>query len=674
MLFGNLRKKNKPAALAGTIAMGERAERGGTPARTINSFADFARPDQTVSVVELEDYLPLLRGALDALQHEIGHDKASFDRLVMPMLRRYLSWVHLLPASASHHHARLGGLAIHGLDVATLAARNAHNAVLDFDPAYTLDLELRAHRRMLWPLAAATAGLHHDLGKVLVDQIVTCADTGEVWNPFVSDLLTWAKKQKVTRYAVRWRGSDRLHRHESFGLLLMGSIAGQDVLGELSGLGRDVIEAVAMSVSGEKDDPSGMRKMVHMADVQSCKLDRDSGQAYWSEGSVTSDPIVGRLMDMAASLVRKRIWKVNTPGHSLWVNNDGAYLIWPQAFSSLRQELVSTQNSIGIPNDPTEVAEIFLRARVAKPREFSNGQRVPLWSLHIPLGDKSDDDTSPFAKMMATLGGVSNALFIPEPGALISGIVIPEHHGLRIARDPTLPDTVESAPDASAASAAAASGASAATDVDGEAVPADAIVETLEHAEPAESPAAQPESAPVEHEAPGARASHRGEALPQTDSHTEGKAPTETQVQASMDAPPPPDDAIGAAMTLLQNQGPLGAVLARIADRIALEGDLYVSRDRLVMKGETLLLKWPDAVRGEVSDIRSLSDAIASDPSLLASSFNGQPVDVAGYGITISARVRGAAWNAVPLNSTISAAFNKVARRNAKPVATDIPS
>jgi len=665
-MFGILKKQAKPVPLDADKAMSERAERGGSPSRIVNSFADFAGPDQTVQAVELDEYLPLLKGGIDALRHETGFDTGTFEKLVMPMLRRYLSWVHLLPASASHHHARLGGLAIHGLDVATMAARNAHNAVLDFDPAYTRDLELRANRRSLWPLAAATAGLHHDLGKILIDQIVTCADTGEVWNPFVSDMLSWSKKQNVKRYAVRWRGNDRLHRHESFGLFLMGTIAGQEVLGSLAGLGRDVIEAVLMSVSGERDDPSGMRQMVHQADVASSKLDRDSGQAYWSESNATADPVLGRLLDVAATLVRKRVWKVNTPGHHLWVTSSGAYLIWPQAFTALRQELVNNQNSVGIPNDPTEIAEMFLRARIAMPRELSNGQRVPLWSLHLPAGDKPEvDETSPFAVMMAKLGGHRNALYIPDPGSLIAGLVIPDASGLRVARDPTLPETIIPAQESSVQESDPVDNNEAVSTSDSE---SPLPVET-----PLESPGSDlPLSQTEQQDRSITSISDAGRA-----SRVEPAQAAKERANPSLQLPlaenTPVETIAGDAMQILNAAGPFGVVLGRIADRIALERENYPSRDRLQMKGTTLLIRWPDAVREEVADVRALAEAIAANPEMLGT-INGQAIDVAGAGITSCVRVRGQSWNAVPLNKTLSEAFNKVARRFAKPESTDIPA
>ncbi|MEY2117126.1 MobH family relaxase [Rhodanobacter sp. FW106-PBR-R2A-1-13] len=647
-----------------------RAEQGSAPARTIDSFAAFAGPDQTVEAVEPEAYLHLLQGPIDMLRHEVGLDAAGFDKLVMPMLRRYLRWVHLLPASANHHHARLGGLATHGLDVAALAARNVHNAVLDYDPVYTRDLELKANRAMLWPLAAATAGLHHDLGKVLIDQIITCAATGDVWNPFVGDLLTWARAHRVDRYAVRWRPGDRLHRHESFGLLLMGAIAGPEVMGALSSLGRDMLESIVLSISGEREEASGLRAMVHQADQTSSRLDRDSGAAYWSEGNANVDPVVGRLLDAAATLIRRRAWKFNTPGHPVWVTGEGAYLVWPQAFNSMRQELVAQQKAVGVPNDPVEVAEIFVRARVAKAREYSNGQKVTLWALHLPGTEApAEAEQSAFAQLLSKLGGVSNALYLPDPGLLVQGLPVSEAPDVRIARDPTLPEEVEVPLEAPApvSSLVAEHDESDQAQPDGQHPPAD------------DQPAA--ETAPRGPAGEAADDGSMGPPSPPASSHASASPPTlaegapgpagPTQGGLALDSVPLAEHA-EARKTLLDH-GALGAVLEHIADKIALEPDSYATRDRLTMKNGVLLVRWPDAVRGEVKELRELADEIGRHPEWLATRVAGQRVTPQENGITTSVRIRGSAWNVVPLNETVSEAFNLLARRNAVPVSQDIP-
>lgn len=640
-----------------------RAERGTAPGRTIDTFTVFAGPDQTIEAADVEAYLHLLENPIKALRHEVALDGPTFDRVVMPMVQRYLAWVHLLPASQSHHHARLGGLALHGLDVATLSARAIHNAVLDYTPAMTRDLELRANRATFWPLAAATAGLMHDLGKVLIDQVVTAAHSGEVWNPFVLGLATWAKERGVDAYALRWRSGDRLHRHESFGLLLMGHIAGREVMDALSSLGRDVLEAVVTSISGERDDVTGLRDIVHRADAASCRADRDSGAAYWSEGTSNVDPIVSRLLDAAAGLIRRRAWRFNTPGHPAWVTPEGAYLLWPQAFNSMRQELVEQQKAVGVPDDPLEVAEIFIRAKVARRRELSNGQALPLWAIQIPGRDATSTGDA-YGDFMAKLGAVSHALYFPDPSPLIQGQVVTEATGLTVMPDPTLP-TIAGEPVTGPTTEVGAEDGQ--DDIPDEASP------PAQGNEPPKGAEREAVSVPA---VSATRPSPAG---------TSAEVSTATSASADAGSPPTADTGcvedgaavrIGAqeaARTLLTSAGGLGAVLLKIADLIAVEPGTYQPRDKVTQKGDIVLLRWPEAVRDEVKALRVLADEVLAHPEWLAPAFNGQPLEPASHGITVSTRIRNTSWNALPLSPDLSAAFTTLARRNAAPTASDLP-
>lgn len=423
-------------------AIAERAARDLAPTRIVSAFKEFEGPDTTVEAVPVDGYVHLMKKEIEELKHEIGFDQEDWEAIVAPMLRRYFEWVHLLPASASNHHARLGGLALHGLHVATLAARAAHNNVFDFSPMYVNDTELRTNRQPRWLLAAATAGLVHDIGKVLVDQIVTDADNGRVWNPFACSMTKWIKENDVKTYAVRYRSGDRLERHETITVTMFGEIAGPEVKGALSQFGRDMMEAVTMSISGEKNDNFGLRKIVHQADMDSTRMDKDARHAYWSEGGDGADPLINRMLQTVPALIKNRSWFINRIGNPIWVTSDGVYLIWPQAFNGMRGELVATYKATGIPNDPHEMANIFIRAKIAKPRKLANGQVIPLWAVHLPEPDRAvagSQAAQQMAEFKAQFGSISNALFIPDVAAVVGSTPIVHTADIRIADDQTMP-------------------------------------------------------------------------------------------------------------------------------------------------------------------------------------------------------------------------------------------
>ena len=55
----------------------------------------------------------------------------DFRRLFLPIIERFAAFVHLLPASQSHHHRGAGGLFRHSLEVAYWALQAADKVLLD---------------------------------------------------------------------------------------------------------------------------------------------------------------------------------------------------------------------------------------------------------------------------------------------------------------------------------------------------------------------------------------------------------------------------------------------------------------------------------------------------------------------------------------------------------------
>lgn len=621
----------------------QRAEIGMGAVRPVHAFSECAGPNGTARAIPVAAIVDLLKPKLLELQHELGFDEERFGRVVMPMIRRYVGWTHLLPASANHHHSRLGGLASHGIEVATLASRSAHNAVMDFDPRFMRDLELRSKRRGLWPLAAATAAMHHDIGKSLIDLLVTSTESGSLWNPFVEPIDTWMERERVAYYAIRWRPGPRLNRHEAFGVLLMGQIAGREVFGELSGFGRDIMEAVVTAVIGHENDAYGLAQMVSAADAESSKADRSRLSEFWSEGAMMSDPVVNRLLESANTLLKRRSWVANGPAHPILLSEHGAYLIWPQAFNSMMKELQQQQRSVGIPNDPVEVAGMFVRAGVAKPRILASGQPSPLWTLLLP---ERSDDAAPAARgdfdaFIDAMKQTTQALFIPDPSPLLNGVAVATPMSVRLAPEPT------------GAVAAGSTGPTPTVDADDattDPVPAPADTPSAVLPEPARP--VPPGEAPLPVQAESSPAGSPVDALED--------APLDDPSEAVASAVDRGADPLHAAEDTLKRAGLLGTALADLAHKIAGDPAFAASDYVCERRNGPVLVRWPNAIKCVTNDVRDIADEIGQHPEYLAGSLDGRELPPGG--LTFSYSVRGKAWNVIALNSELSSAFSMIAR------------
>lgn len=668
-MFQNLFRRQTPSPRPVAVSAStprNRAELGMSPHYPPKDFSSYGDLAGAVEAVPVEVLVDVTRDALDVLQHETGFHRDEFEKIVMPMVRRYYRMVHLLPASANHHHARLGGLAVHGIDVAARAARATHNAVLDFDPVYMRDLELRAKRRMLWPLAAACAGLCHDLGKVLIDQMVTDVADGDLWNPVTEPLMDWVERKHVKRYAIRYRDGDRFHRHEAFSLLLFGSVVGRDIMGFISGLGRDVLEAVLMSVLGS-DATEKISAMVAKADHDSTAADREATQSIWKEGGAASDPVLNRLLEAGNRLLRQREWRTNAPGHPVIACQDGIFLVWPQAFQMMLRDARDTGKSTGIPAEPTEVAEMFVRAGIATPRILSDGTRRVLWPILLNTGASvetpSGDASTGFGDMVAQFDRSRSALLLRNPEFLFSGVPAPDLVSVSVAPDPTLAVVVPvDTPDSPSSPDAVISHADAVQDDTAYApepsAPANEPVEETGlllrggSVVPAQPPATP---TPVH----SAQVNHPGTPAQPSAAATTEKAPA---AMPSLDAPADPNESDSdkgrRAIDVLRAHGVFGEALLRALHAIWAAGDARNPSEVFFKKARVMLVRWPEAISLSTPDKRPVIEALRAHPEYLAESYLGAPIDVARNGVTITVPVRAGTWNAVPLSEQLSGAVN----------------
>ncbi|MGH8159229.1 MAG: MobH family relaxase [Rhodanobacter sp.] len=620
------------------------------------SFEAFAGFNGEILTAPLSAYRELLAPKLKELKHEVGMDDATFAKLVEPMIDRFLGYVHLLPASESHHHARIGGLAIHAIEVATLAARASHNAVIDYGRTFNDDLELRAKRKRVWPMAAATTGLLHDLGKPLIDQVIV-SETGEVWNPFREDLVTWATARRVNAYTVQWRAGARLDRHVSFSMMLCPLILGPEGMAFLTDHGRDVLEAMVVALSGVGDDSVGLRLLVDEADQRSCAADRESMRLRWRESAVGGHPVVNRVLEAARAMIAGGNWVPNALGSPLWITDSGVYLVWKAAVTHIVQWLKESGRGAGIPSDADRLAEFMVDAQVAKPQVTESGGRTALW--RVVFSDASGKSTSSLS-----------ALLIPESGSILppgvswtkavvtvtgrDGGVIEERQGARAAApnlvDPPTPRAAAPpstpVPDSSETVQAGAPST---------------VPESALSSEP-DSAAALPPEQPAQE--PLAIRALAGEIQPVT----------EVAASASQDAPvvegasdpkvPEAPQGMGEPLPLeaaaLNGAGAFGVFLERVAREIKAQNQ-DVARVVIVKSG-LVCMRWPHTAAALGEDPKRLATAIKAHAHWLASEVAGRKLEE-NKGITMTLQVREGAWNALVANKELSEAFLAVTGR-----------
>jgi len=344
-------------------------------------------PAAECSVAAIPRYPPFLQGLpaapvaqvlatqsalLERLQQTLGFPTSLFDCLVQPALTRYAGWVHLLPASESHHHRGAGGLLRHGLEVALLTVQAAQGRIFGYGepPARRRELEQR------WRLAALLAGLCHDLGKPVTDLAVT-SDHGVTWNPWLEPLSDWLVRAGVSRYFLRWR-SGRYGQHEVATLAVVHRILPSSCLAWLAEIEPGLVPALFEALAGLADSANPLVELIAAADRDSVERDLRTWRELAGQNAL-GVPVEQYLLDAMRRLLRRGAWTVNVPGARLWVLNDGVYLVWRAAAGDI-VELLARDRLAGIPRDPDTLADILLERGLAQPHEAPHG-RYRYWRI-----------------------------------------------------------------------------------------------------------------------------------------------------------------------------------------------------------------------------------------------------------------------------------------------------
>lgn len=305
---------------------------------------------------------------IEKVRNSLGFNIGDFNQLVLPVIQRYAAFVHLLPASESHHHRGAGGLFRHGLEVAFWASQASESVIFSIEgtPRQRRDNEPR------WRLASCFSGLLHDVGKPLSDVSITDRDGSITWNPYSESLHDWANRHGIDRYFIRWR--DKRHkRHEQFSLLAVDRIIPAVTREYLSNSGPSIMEAMLEAISGTSVNQP-VTKLMLRADQESVSRDLRQSRLDVDEFSY-GVPVERYVFDAIRRLVKTGKWKVNEPGAKVWHVKQGVFIAWKQLGDLY--DLISHDKIPGIPRDPDTLADILIERGFAIPNTVQEkGERA----------------------------------------------------------------------------------------------------------------------------------------------------------------------------------------------------------------------------------------------------------------------------------------------------------
>lgn len=328
----------------------------------------------------------------DALLRELRQASAlsfvDFDEIIMPTIIEYARFVHLLPASEYDHHADLGGLFRHGLEVAFFASRRAESREFALNEVPSV----RKFQIFRWRACALLGGMLHDAGKAVIDIGARSFESDTVWNPHVQSLWDWTQEHKVREYSISFRETRRHKEHDAVSVAVISRLLPERTmrwLGEYQG--RMAYDAMLMALTGSDDRENPLVEIIHGADGDSVAKDRaESQKRLVSVGEGGSKSNAAILVRAIREKILQGQWRVNQAGNVVWHTANGIYLMYPHFL----REVVEHLRKQGITHLPTEentLLKLLGEAGIVASSMLASGMVVYVHQVVVYAPEKKSD-------------------------------------------------------------------------------------------------------------------------------------------------------------------------------------------------------------------------------------------------------------------------------------------
>lgn len=331
-------------------------------------------PSPTVSVAEgylsVESAHTLLaaehrRQLLDRIWQYTALSHAQFTQLYLNPIHRYAEQVQQLPASETHHHAYLGGMLDHGLELVACSLKLRQSYLLPTGAAP----EDQAAQTDAWSAGIAYGALLHDIGKIAVDLLVE-RQNGGVWHPWQGPL--------DQPYRFRYLKGRDYHLHGAAAGLLYTQILDCPILDWLSGF-PSLWASLLYVLAGQYERAGVLGELVIQADRVSTAQNIGGNPNKALQAPIHS--LQHHLISGLRHLVQHEL-KLNQPGAAGWLTQDALWLVSKTVTDKLRAYLLS-QSIEGIPSSNIAVFDELQSHGLVE----STPEGKAIWSALITQGN-----------------------------------------------------------------------------------------------------------------------------------------------------------------------------------------------------------------------------------------------------------------------------------------------
>lgn len=297
----------------------------------------------------VEDLLASNEDMVARIKLSFGHDRATFNREVMPLVRAYADYVHWLPATASDFFDRPGGLFRLGLETAFYAVQGTDAHIF----SGRLTITARRHLEPRWRQATFIAGLGGELHRAL-GQVEVLDKDGLPWPAYLLPLARWLEQRDPSVCHLRWRINAAETRSQS--LLALPYLVSPDWWQHLAE-DNDVIVPHLLACVGGLPLYRGRNVLEELVRRAFALVVERDLLAHPRPGDVSRHGehqvryLVGGMHQLIADDLA---WRPNQEKSRVWYGPDGLFLVWPGAAHDLHL-LLEGEQIAGMPDAPETI-------------------------------------------------------------------------------------------------------------------------------------------------------------------------------------------------------------------------------------------------------------------------------------------------------------------------------
>lgn len=299
---------------------------------------------------------------LDNIWHRTSVSKQQFTTFYYEPLSRYAELVQQLPASENHHHAYLGGMLDHGLEIVAYALKLRQSYVLPLGSTP----EVQSAQAEAWSAGVAFAALLHDVGKIAVDMKIELK-SGKVWHPWHGPMRE--------NYRLQYVKGREYRLHSAAAGLVYQQILPTALLDWLCQYPE--LWASMLYVLAGQFEHAGVLGDIVMRSDQASVASELGGNPEWASAA-PKHTLQRQLVEGLRYLIKNELRINQAEASDGWVSQEAVWLVSKTVADRLKAHLLS-QGSEGIPGNNSGIFNVLQDNGII----LANPQGKAIWKAEV---------------------------------------------------------------------------------------------------------------------------------------------------------------------------------------------------------------------------------------------------------------------------------------------------